>query len=46
MCVTDPWAHMNLVHSILSLKLGVTTVNTADILVLHSTEVVHFHYES
>ena len=24
MCVTDPWAHMSLVHSILSLKLGVT----------------------
>ena len=24
MCVTDPWAHMGLVHSILSLKLGVT----------------------
>jgi len=24
MCVTDPWAHMTLVHSILSLKLGVT----------------------
>ena len=23
-CVTDPWAHMSLVHSILSLKLGVT----------------------
>ena len=26
MCVTDPWAHMSLVHSILSLKLGVTEV--------------------
>ena len=24
-CVTDSWAHMSLVHSILSLKLGVTT---------------------
>ena len=24
MCVTDPLAHMSLVHSILSLKLGVT----------------------
>ena len=24
MCVTDLWAHMSLVHSILSLKLGVT----------------------
>ena len=24
MCVIDPWAHMSLVHSILSLKLGVT----------------------
>ena len=24
MCVTNPWAHMSLVHSILSLKLGVT----------------------
>ena len=24
MCVTDPWAHMSLVHSILSIKLGVT----------------------
>ena len=29
MCVTDPWAHMSLVHSILSLKLGVTTTRTA-----------------
>ena len=26
MCVTDPWAHMSFMHSILSLKLGVTTV--------------------
>ena len=26
MCVTDPWAHMSLVHSILSLKLGVTPI--------------------
>ena len=25
MCVTDPWAHMSFMHSILSLKLGVTT---------------------
>jgi len=24
MCVTDPWAHMSFMHSILSLKLGVT----------------------
>ena len=24
LCVTDPWAHMSFVHSILSLKLGVT----------------------
>ena len=24
MCVTDSWAHMSIVHSILSLKLGVT----------------------
>ena len=23
-CVIDPWAHMSFVHSILSLKLGVT----------------------
>ena len=23
-CVTNPWTHMSLVHSILSLKLGVT----------------------
>ena len=27
MCVTDPWAHMSLVHSILSLKLGVTIID-------------------
>ena len=27
MCVTDPWAHMSLVHSILSLKLGVTIIS-------------------
>ena len=26
MCVTDPWAHMSFVHSILFLKLGVTGV--------------------
>ena len=30
MCVTDPWAHMSLVHSILSLKLGVTARGVAD----------------
>ena len=24
MCVTDPWAHMSFMHSILSLKLGVS----------------------
>ena len=29
MCVTDPWAHMGLVHSILSLKLGVTVSEQA-----------------
>ena len=26
MCVTDPWAHMSFMHSILSLKLGVTVL--------------------
>ena len=26
MCVTDLWAHIRLMHSILSLKLGVTVV--------------------
>jgi hypothetical protein len=26
MCVTDPWAHMSFMHSILSLKLGVTAL--------------------
>ena len=25
-CVVDPWAHTSLVHSILSLKLGVTVL--------------------
>jgi len=30
MCVTDPWAHMSLVHSILSLKLGVTCFYEVD----------------
>ena len=25
-CVTDSWAHMSIVHSILSLKLGVTLI--------------------
>ena len=29
MCVTDPWTHMSLVHSILSLKLGVTVFDFA-----------------
>ena len=28
MCVTDPWAHMSFMHSILSLKLGVTIAHT------------------
>ena len=26
MCMTDPWAHMSFMHSILSLKLGVTNI--------------------
>ena len=30
MCVTDFWAHMSLVHSILSLKLGVTMLPLKD----------------
>ena len=29
MCVTDPCAHMSFMHSILSLKLGVTNLNVA-----------------
>ena len=32
MCVTDPWAHMSFMHSILSLKLGVTIVIMLDTL--------------
>ena len=27
MCVIDPWAHMSFMHSILSLKLGVTVIH-------------------
>jgi len=30
MCVTDPWAHMSFMYSILSLKLGVTSFNRYD----------------
>ena len=31
MCVTDPWSHMSLVHSILSLKLVVTETLLCDV---------------
>ena len=30
MCVTNPWAHMSFMHSILSLKLGVTVPSTQE----------------
>ena len=31
-CVTNPWAHMSFMHSILSLKLGVTNLDLLKVL--------------
>ena len=33
-CVIDSWAHTSFMHSILSLKLGVTTFHTCSLMVL------------
>jgi len=40
MCVTDPWAHMSFMHSILSLKLDVTCmpINSSQTKELATTE--------
>ena len=39
MCLTNPWAHMSFMHSILSLKLGVTfTVETLKLILKRSCQ--------